>query len=281
MTRSRQTLALIYAIMMTAMSAVGQQHTLDGTLVVAVPVKDGLVVCSDKRLYNSHTGTSTDTFVKIRKADQNSLFVATNTVGFLDKQTGKLGFDVFEITEGYVSRNRFVLNRRFWDGLKHEIDRRLREYLSKQKYQDWPATDLESNKLLFNLVFYSTAGGSARSHTIKVFYEKAPTPIIYLSGPVSETVRTPKLSGKGRYVMNHLAKDSQLSRDPFILRFDEFKFDIQKVTIREAVYFASRLFQLANAAVPESRVSSTHDCALLGYENGFQWINDLGRLSAQ
>lgn len=275
-------IGMICAIMMmTAVSPLGQQQALEGTLVVAVPVKDGLVVCADKRLYNNQTGTFIDTFVKIRKADQNSLFVATNTVGFLDKQTGKLGFDVFEIAEAYVSRNRFVLNRRFWDGLKHEIDRRLREYLSKQKYQDWPATDLESNKLLFNLVFYSTAGGSARSHTIKVFYEKAPTPVIYLSGPVSETVRTPKLSGKGRYLMNHLAQDSKLSRDPFILRFDEFKFDIQKVTIREAVHFSSRLFHLANAAVPESRVSSVHDCALLGYENGFQWVNNLGQHSSQ
>ena len=81
--------------------------------------------------------------------------------------------------------------------------------------------------------------------------------------------------------MNHLAQDSQLSRDPSILRFDEFKFDIQKVTIREAVYFAGRLFHLANAAVPESRVSSTHDCALLDYENGYRWVNDLGQISTR
>ena len=282
MTRTEQWLTAICAIMMmTAGSVFAQNPTIKGTLVVAVPVQDGLVVCSDKRLYNHQTGTFTDTFVKIHKVDKNSLFVATNTVGFLDKQTGKMGFDVFDITARYVSRNGFTPSRRFWDGLKQEIGRRLREYLWKQNYQDWPETDVASNKLLFNLVFYSTAGESARSYTVKVFYEKARTPIIYISDPVSEEVKTPKLSGKGRDVMNYLARDPKLSRDPFILRFDEFNFDIQKVTIREAVYFAGRLFLLANSALPAARVSSTHDCALLGYEKGFQWINDTGQSSTQ
>ena len=282
MIKTEQRLISICAVvMLAAISVIGQGSDVRGTLVVAVPVTEGLVVCSDKRLSNQQSGTFTDTAVKIRKVDQSSLFVATNTIGFLDPQTRKMGFDVFSITESYVSRSGFSNNRRFWDGLKQEIGRRLREYLAKLKYQDWPETDLESNKLLFNLVFYSIAQGSARSYTIKVFYEKARTPIIYISDPVSETVKTPKLSGKGRAVMNYLAKDPKQSRDPFILRFDQFNFDVRKVTIKEAVDFAARLFHLANAAVPASRVSSTHDCALLDYEDGFQWINDRGNISAQ
>ncbi|HEV8590748.1 MAG TPA: hypothetical protein VGQ55_01490, partial [Pyrinomonadaceae bacterium] len=40
-------------------------QTLSGTLVVAVPTKEGLVACSDKRLYNDQMGTFTDDFVKI------------------------------------------------------------------------------------------------------------------------------------------------------------------------------------------------------------------------
>ena len=281
MIRTGQTIGMISAtVLLAAVSIFGQISPAKGTLVVAVPVREGLVVCSDKRLYNHQAGTFTDTFVKIHEVDENTLFVATNTIGFLDSVTGKMGFDVFDITSSYVSRNGFSAGPRFWDGLKQEIGRRLREYLSKQKYQDWPETDLESNKLLFNLVFYSTAQSPPRSYTIKVFYEKARTPVIYVSDPVSEIVKTPKLAGKGRGVMNYLAKDPKLSRDQFILRFDQFNFDIQKVTIKEAVSFAGRLFQLANTAVPESRVSSTHDCALLDSERGFQWI-DLNRSSPQ
>jgi hypothetical protein len=46
---------------------------------VAVPVSEGLIVCSDKRLYNHDTGTFTDNYIKIRKVSDNALFVATHT----------------------------------------------------------------------------------------------------------------------------------------------------------------------------------------------------------
>jgi hypothetical protein len=67
-----------------ALIAFGQSKQIEklrGTLVVAVPINDGLVACADKRLYNADAGTATDDFVKIRKAGTRALFAATNTVG--------------------------------------------------------------------------------------------------------------------------------------------------------------------------------------------------------
>jgi hypothetical protein len=244
--------------------------------VVAVPVSEGLVACSDKRLYNDTTDRFQDDFVKIHKVDNNALFVATNTIGFLDKATGKMEFDVFEITSRYLSQHNFMPGQPFWDGLKREIHDQLLRYLSKTKYQDWPATDIANNRLLFNLVFYAISGNSSRSYSMSVFYEKAPTPVIYIPSVVGEEVKTPKLLGKGKDVMGYLARSPELSRDPSILRFDQSNFSLSKTSVTDAVDFARKLFLLTNTAVPQAEVSATYDCALLSYQKGFQWIDDSG-----
>jgi hypothetical protein len=252
-------------------------QAISGTLVVAVPVNEGIVTCSDKRGFNDQAGSFTDDLTKIRKVNNTALFVATNTIGFLSKATGKLEFDVFAITERYVSKNAFVAEPRFWDGLKKEIRKQLLEYLARQKFADWPETDRDNNKLLFNLVFFSIAEKVARSYSLRVLYEKTSTPVIEIPGVVSEQVKTPKLIGKGKAVIDYLARNPSVAQDPSILRFDEANFDIQKITTPDVVNFAKKLFLLTSTAIPQARVSSTYDCALLSHQRGFQWIDDSGR----
>lgn len=269
---SIQALVLVSTVVSQPADAGTKKTALSGTLVVAVPVTEGLVACADKRIFNHKTNTFNDDFVKIRKVDNNAFFVATNTVGLLDRATGEVAFDVFQITEKYVSQHPFVAEKRFWDGLREEIRQQLLTYLAKRKFEEWPETDRENERLLFNLVFYSIVGKTVRSYSLKVFYEKARTPVIYIPPVASEQVKTPKLSGKGKDVMAYLARDPGLSRDPSILRFDQGSFDINKTTIRDAILFAEKLFVLTNTKLPQARVSKTCDCAVVSYENGFQWI---------
>jgi hypothetical protein len=276
--------AIVLFIFLTFVIAAGQQrnvYAVGGTLVVAVPVQDGLVTCSDKRLYNDATGTYRDDFVKIHQVGSNALFVATHTTGFLNKTTGKMEFDVFDITAHYVSQHKVSPDSQFWDGLKKEIRDRLLQYLAKQKYQDWPATDVANNRLLFNLVFYSMEGNAIRSYSMSIFYEKAPTPVVFITVPAREEVKTPKLLGKGKDVMGYMSKSSSLSSDPSILRFDQSYFNAKATNTNDAVNFAKKLFALTNSALPQAEVSATYDCALLSYQNGFQWLDNSGRAIAR
>jgi len=248
-------------------------QSLSGTLVVAVPVSEGLVGCADKRLYNEQTGKSDDSFVKIHKINNNAFFVATHTVGFLDKSTGKLEFDVFDITDKYVAQHPFVAGPQYWNGLRNELRKQLLAYLQKQKFKDWPETDVANNRLLFNLVFFATNGNTVRSYTLRVFYEKQHTPVIDVPNVISEVVRTPKLIGKGKEVIDYLARNPGVAADPSILRFDQGRFDIAKTSATDAVDFARKLFVLTDAKIPQAHVSATFDCALLSYQHGFQWID--------
>lgn len=268
---ARACLVSILALGFTAAQA-GVAQDIRGTLVVAVPVSQGLVVCADKRLYNTEAGTFTDNNVKIRKVDNNSLFVATNTIGFYDRQTRTMAFDAFEIATNYVAKNKYSTGKPFWNGLKKEINDHLRAYFAKRKFAEWPESDRANNHLLFNLVFYSVRDGRAFSQTLRVFYEKKQTPVIYIPDPVSEQVRTPKLTGKGREVMAFLARNPTAASDPAIQRFDETRFDPRNTTQADAVEFSRKLFQLTSTGAPQANVSPTFDCALLDHAAGFKFI---------
>src|SRR5687767_9393932 len=214
-------LGLIFLLVLAGQAAAQNSHPLRGTLVVAVPVREGIVVCADKRFFNADSGTFTDNNVKIRKISNTALFVATNTVGFYDKRSRKMAFDAFDITERYVSSHGFNDRPAFWDGLKKEIRDQLRVYFAARKFAEWPESDKANSNLLFNLVFYSVGDDRAVSHSLRVFYEKARTPVIYIPDAVREVVRTPKLSGKGNELINYISRNPTVAQDPLILRFDQ------------------------------------------------------------
>lgn len=243
-----------------------------GTLVVAVPTADGLVVCSDKRLFNVDAGTFTDTNVKINRAGNNALFVATNTVGIWDSRTRSIAFDANAVVAEYVKAHEFKSEPQYWQGLKKAITEKLREYFKTHDYAAWPETDKANNNLLFNLFFYSGSAGQPLSHTIKVSYKKARTPSIDVSGPVTDAIKLPKLSGKGREIMGYISMDRAFANDPSILRFDERIFNPRTTKVIDAVDFSAKLFRLTSSTMPAAHVSPTFDCALLNYQTGFQWI---------
>ena len=187
-----------------------------------------------------------------------------------------MGFDIFDVTQNFVARNAFLPKREYWTALRNEIQAKLSSYLSSQKFQDLPETDVANNRLLFNLVFFSVDESSIRSYSISVFYEKALRPVINVADVVTETVRTPKLIGKGKEVMMLFARDPSLGRDPTILKFDQSNFSSAKTSVSDAVSFASRLFKLTSSELPQAAVSAAHDCALISYREGFVWLNDSG-----
>jgi len=148
-------LRILSAIAVAALVAAAQNVTVSkvgGTLVIAVPIKDGLVVCSDKMLYNETTKTSREDFVRIHKVNDKTLFVATHTTAFLNK-AGKMEFDVFDLTQDFVSRHGFHTDRAYWASLTDEIRNKLSAYLTKQKYQYLPETDLANSVAFQSCLF--------------------------------------------------------------------------------------------------------------------------------
>jgi hypothetical protein len=249
-----------------------QSEPMHGTLVVAVPVDTGLVVCADKRLNNAVAGTFSDDNVKVRRAGPDAVFAATHTVGFYDRKSQKLAFDAFKTTQDYVDKVPFRNDKEFWDGLKLAILQQMFTYLSGKPYAAWPETDTANRGLLFNLIFYSLSNGRPYSQTVKVLYERKKRPVVTVLPPVAELVTSPVLSGKGRDVMKYLDRTPSAANDPMILRFDERSFSITTTHTSDAIDFSRKLFALTSTAVPEAQVSPTFDCALLDRTTGFRML---------
>ena len=274
----RSLLLFVFVALGAGMISARGAEMLRGTLVVAVPVVDGLVTCADKRLFNVDAGTYKDESVKIHRVGENALFVATNTVGFYDPKKKQVAFDAFEVTAAYAAKHDIKDAASFFEGLRKEITAQLRNYLYARPYTEWPESDKANQGLLFNLVFYTLDGEAVHSHTLKVYYEKARTPVITIPPRFTEEVKFPKLSGKGRDVMGYLARNPAIAAEPSILKFDESQFDLQSTTVFDAVSFSRKLFLITNTAIPQARVSATFDCAYVSRGLGFQWLDGFGRL---
>ncbi|MEQ1764369.1 MAG: hypothetical protein ABL984_14655 [Pyrinomonadaceae bacterium] len=256
--------------LIAASFAFAQADRLQGTLVVAVPVDVGLVVCADKRLNNSAAGSFSDENVKVRRAGPDAVFAATHTVGFYDRKSEKMAFDAFKTTQDYVDITPFSNTKPFWDGLKVALLQGMFTYLSGKPYAAWPETDAANRGLLFNLIFYSISNGRPYSQTVKVMYEKKSTPVVTVMPPFAELVTAPKLSGKGRDVMRYLDRSPSVAKDPAILKFDERTFTVATTHTSDAIDFSRKLFALTSTAVPEAHVSPTFDCALLDRNTGYR-----------
>lgn len=266
----RYLLACVVATLLAATLSIAQSDQLQGTLVVAVPVDVGLVVCADKRLNNAEAGSFRDDFVKVRRAGPDAVFAVTHTVGFYDRKSQKLAFDAFKTVQDYVEANPFSNTKPFWDGLKVAILQQMFTYLSGRPHATWPETDTANRGLLFNLIFYSISNGQPYSQTVKVLYEKKKTPVVTVMPPFAELVTSPKLSGKGRNVMKYLDRSPIIANDPAIRKFDERAFTVTTTRTSDAVEFSRKLFSLASTAVPEAHVSPTFDCALLERTAGYR-----------
>jgi hypothetical protein len=258
--------------LVAAASISGQTDKLGGTLVVAVPVDVGLVVCADKRLNNAEAGSFSDDHIKVRRAGPDAVFAATHTVGFYDRKSQRLAFDAFKTTQDYVDKHPFSNDKDFWDGLKVAILQGMFTYLSGKPYASWPDTDTENRGLLFNLIFYAMNNGRPYSQTVKVLYEKKKTPVVTVMPPFAELITAPKLSGKGREVMKYLDRSPSAANDPAILKFDERTFTVATTRTSDAIEFSRKLFALTNSVVPQAHVSSTFDCALLDRTSGFRMV---------
>jgi hypothetical protein len=265
-------LVLILLVSVTSKPVERYSDRLRGTLVVTVPISNGLVTCADKRLFNVEAGTYTDDNIKIRKVNDRALFVATSTVGFYDRKNRSMAFDAFAVVERFATRNSFQDSSAFWDGLKKEIREQLRLYFSTHSYAEWPETDFANNKLLFNLIFYSLIDGRARGHTVQVFYEKKRSPVVNVIGPTPEDVRSPRLTGKGKELIAFLARNPMLAADPSIAKFDAGQFDIARTSATDVVNFSRTLFRIANTGIPSAQISASFDCAELSQQQPFRWV---------
>jgi hypothetical protein len=252
----------------------GARAMLEGTLVVAIPTKEGLVVCADKRLHNNFTGEISDTFVKIYKLRKNALFTAVDGIGLIDKQTLKKEFDAFDTVNRFSTEVPFEDNEKYWSGLTAALKEEINQYLLKRSFSDWPESgSKDSGYAMFSVIFYYLdTENLIKSRVLKFRYIKQQPPILDPVVEPASIVKTPKLSGKARLVIDMLSNDPALYEDSQIKELDEKVFDYKAFSIIRATELANRLITISSTRLPEAYISPSCDCAILRYRGGFKWL---------
>ncbi|MGH9825279.1 MAG: hypothetical protein ACREDR_18775, partial [Blastocatellia bacterium] len=89
----------LLALSLTYTSAIARHGTAKpshGTLIVAIPTKDGLLVCADRRVHNDDGDR--DNVTKIRPVNSNAFYAASGIVEAKNPQHQRV-FDLFSVLD--------------------------------------------------------------------------------------------------------------------------------------------------------------------------------------
>jgi len=153
--------------------------TRGGTLILAIPVREGLVLCGD-RLITDNNGVRVAEETKIRPLGTSGAFVLTGTVGLdLSTTPRTVLFDANELTEKYLKGR--DLGSVDWDDYRRVLSHAFQNALERVPFDQWPASRWGTESLFQVLVFYVDPQHHLQGRYIRLEYLKQQPPKIELS----------------------------------------------------------------------------------------------------
>ena len=261
-----------------------------GTLVIAVPSKEGLVVCADKRVHYIETNITKDEKIKIIQVGDHGLFASVGSLSF----TRTVKFDPNPI---YIEVDRIVENyfkkkdiRTFTNEQWNDFCQYLEKIFKADNYTQIQSDD--SNKPFLQVAFfYLDLKNSINRTVVQLFIKKEKTPFLSGSG-IQITFKTDpdhiiknsiKLLGEAAVITEVMYGTNphfdDVRRNPLVQKaLSTQAIPLGQFTLLEAKDFASYLIEITSKRsnlIPgfKGHVSPTCDCAILDFKDGFRWIN--------
>jgi hypothetical protein len=261
---------------------------LHGTLVVAVPYREGLVICADRRTHSKEKG-DTDSTKKIIQLDDKSLFASTGTVGIVE--TATQNFIVTSQQEFFFVKE-FVLeyfkDRKVetanWDKFKTYLELKVATYFARFKPLNLQDTTDPQGEVLFQVVFFNAVEKKKiQGALVKFNYRKQADKFTgeamvetYEEGRFDQAF--PLAYGNAEVILAALQGDNRFSDvmlNPIAKRFFANPLSLT-VSQSEAQELATFLMSVSEKRVrqinPKANIGTTTDWALLLYKDGFKWL---------
>lgn len=251
-----------------------------GTLIVIVPAKKGIVVCSDKRIYRKSIG-DVDTMNKLIKIGNNSAFAVVGAP--IVWHSGRKIFDVFDIVKNFFNRKEIIDADTTWTKIQTVLTETFKDSILSLNYSDWPESEYpQKNYVLFEIIFFHhSLSGAGSMSLIQFTYVKQQEPI-YKANVYA-------LSAKGSFTAfgsGHVIMELQNGHDK---RFDKFRNNSKlkpflnnslipkEIHTDDAKYFAQKMIQISSANYSlvseiDGHISPNCNCAILDSKNGFIWL---------
>jgi hypothetical protein len=258
--------------------------TAQGTLVITVPTKEGLLVCADKREFNKVRG-ATDNDVKVFKLSSRAGFALSGVSGILSRSNLSPIFDIKKITTDYFVDKDANKIWMYLDDFRYNLKNEYLKYLSKGgpaieeggKPPDYTITVLQ--------FFYLDASNRINVEQIEFRYKKDEPSFINTNRNDKTKLCNivPRIDGQIEVTKQILDENDRrfddIRAEPEIDLMLFSRINVDTVTIKDAEIFVARLIQVTNqrhhliSSTP-SMVSLNYDCALLNPSNGFKWVTN-------
>ena len=251
-----------------------------GSLAVFVPTTSGLVVCTDKREWNSIRGAS-DTEIKIYNINSKAAFTVTGTVAILDPTTLQPLFSVKDLVIKHLkdeTKQRFVDKIQSLPKLLNDsyVSFRLRE-----------GKDLAPSPGRTDDVIYSVTAWYASENRVNVAQVQLhssghePSGVVSYQDVTEQFSRMVNVDGQTDFILAAIRNS-----DP---RFASFKADPEIRTVwtsedpttvspvlgvrfgRKVIRATNEFHHLVSESTP-TMVSAESDCSLMNPSHGFEWL---------
>jgi hypothetical protein len=263
--------ALFLALALLAHDGLSRS-TLSGTLVVAAPSKDGLVICADRRLM-AGDNVATDNYNKLRILGSKAVFVATNRAIVKNADTGNDLFNAFTIVEHFFKGKDEADLSKYWHGLSLTLLQEYDAMLKLSPRDKWPQSGRPPDYQLFQVItFYLDPDGKGSHGDITVLFNRASNKHLQANFKEVKGINGPEMFGNSALVIE-LTKPTgkpidHIRYDSVIKRFISPDFDARRASREDATDFGRRFIRYTSEflkLVPDvlEDVSPICDCVLL------------------
>ncbi len=247
-------------------------NTLSGTLVVAAPSRDGLVICADRRLM-AEDKVATDNYNKLRILGSNAVFSATNRTIVKNADTGDDLFNAFTVVEKFFEGRDVADVSKHWHGLSITLMQEYDAMLKLSPRDKWPRSGDPPDYQLFQVItFYLEPNGKGSMMIIKVLFNKASKQHLQPAFLEVKGISRPQIFGNSALISEAIKPTGKpidhIRYDPVIKRFISPDFDASRASRQDATEFGRKFIRYTNEFLKLvsgalEDVSPICDCVLL------------------
>lgn len=255
-------------------------NVLTGTLVLAIPNKEGMVVCADDRIEDFH-GRLIDGTNKLHQVGSRAVLTGSGSPIFIDnKTTGELYNSLTEAVEFFSARGAENVGQHL-DALRLHIETGFNNFLKGRKKEDWPESGGGPNNHLFRLlIFYLDGKNNFQGYAVKIYFNKEATPPVKV---VADNMTREAFAGAAIFGDPKITSEIVNGTNQ---EYNEFRVitghllanqnSPDQVSLKEAEMFGRGFVRAYSEVAPtrfnERRYGANAFCALLSYKAGFQWL---------
>jgi len=276
---------LVIVLALVGFARQDQRVERGGTLILAIPVREGLVLCGD-RWITDQTGARVGEETKIKPVGERAAFVISGRVGLdLNTNPPTVLFDAHQLTEQYLKDK--DVETADWEEYQATLRAALQRALEKLPFAQWPESRWGSQSFLQVLIFYIDSQHQLQGVYVRLQYLRQQPPMIDVS--LKRMVREqftralPIPIGNQRVYRElesgHAPAFDDLRRSGIIQRFIRGTLPVDGATSSEAISFARMVIRATSTrarllAGPYEPVGPDCDCFVLSKDAGLVPIPD-------